>query len=81
MIELPYQWKQTLHDVDVTIPLPKGTKARELIVVFKKKHISAGFKGKEPILEGELCKEIKLEDSTWLIDNGELLIHLGLFTK
>ncbi len=26
-----------------------------------------GLKGKDPIMEGELCKEIKVEESTWTI--------------
>jgi hypothetical protein len=28
--------------------------------------------------EGDLCAAIKEEDSTWIIDNQELLIHLGI---
>ncbi|KAI9206517.1 nuclear movement protein nudC [Polychytrium aggregatum] len=73
---LPYKWRQTLIDVAITIPIPKGTKGRDLSVVIQKKHIKAGLKGAEPILEGELCEAVKVDDSTWLIDNGELAIHL-----
>ncbi|KAG9126523.1 hypothetical protein FRC07_003145 [Ceratobasidium sp. 392] len=74
---LPYRWKQELGDVDVTVPLPKGTRARDLVVKIAKKKLSAGLKGKEPILEGELCKEIKVEESTWTVeDQSSLIIHL-----
>ncbi|KAJ1556036.1 hypothetical protein HK405_008442, partial [Cladochytrium tenue] len=112
---LPYKWRQTLVDVDVTVPIPKGTRARDLDVVLKKTEIKVGFKGKEPIFavrnadsiyyqsktlpwayislakltvflsildvavwfsQGELCKAIKLEDSTWTIEGTELQIHL-----
>ncbi|KAJ3412962.1 hypothetical protein HDV05_008677 [Chytridiales sp. JEL 0842] len=81
---LPYKWRQTLQDVDITLPVPKGTRGRDLNIVMKKKEISVGYKGKEPIfavgvhrdLLGELCKAIKLEDSTWTIENAELCIHL-----
>jgi hypothetical protein len=38
-----------------------------LIVVIQKKKLSVGLKGQEKIMEGELCKEIKLEDSTWTL--------------
>jgi hypothetical protein len=62
---LPYKWTQELGEVDVVVPLPKGTRARDLNVVIQKKKLSVGFKGKENILEGELCKEIKVDDSTW----------------
>lgn len=75
--QLPYKWKQTLQDVDVTIPVPAGTRGKNLDVVIKKKLIKVGLKGQPPILEGELCKDIKVEDSTWTIeDQKEVLVHL-----
>ncbi|KAI9492308.1 HSP20-like chaperone [Zychaea mexicana] len=75
--ELPYKWRQTLQDVDVTIPVPKGTRGRDLQVELKKKHIKVALKGQPAIMEGELCKEIKVDDSTWTIDNQEeVLVHL-----
>lgn len=71
LIALPYKWKQELGEVDITIPVPKGTRARDLVVVIQKKKLSVGLKGKDKIMEGELCKEIKLEESTWTL--GEAL--------
>ncbi|KAI8341667.1 HSP20-like chaperone [Chlamydoabsidia padenii] len=74
---LPYKWRQTLQDVNVTIPVPKGTRGRDLEVVLKKKHIKVALKGQPAILEGELCKDIKLDDSTWSIeDQQQVEIHL-----
>ncbi|CAO3669895.1 unnamed protein product [Umbelopsis vinacea] len=77
---LPYKWKQTLQDVDVTIPVPPGTRGKDLDVVIKKKLIKVGIKGQAPILEGELCKDVKVDDSTWTIeiveDQKEVLVHL-----
>jgi hypothetical protein len=35
--------------VDITVPIPKGTKSRELDIVLKKGELRVGFKGKEPI--------------------------------
>ncbi|KAL7285372.1 nuclear movement protein nudC [Trametes coccinea BRFM310] len=79
---LPYTWTQQLVDVDVTVPVPKGTRARDLNVVIKKKHLTVGLKGKEPILDGELCKEIKVEESTWTVEDQEtVLIHLEKVNK
>ena len=82
MTALPYEWKQTLQDVDLTIPLPQGisidpgTKAKMLDIVFKQNSIKIGLKNAEPIVQGDLCKTIKCDDSTWLIDDGVLLVHL-----
>lgn len=64
---MPYSWTQQLFDVDITVPVPKGTRARDLSVVIQKKKLSVGLKGKEPILTGELCKDIKVDESTWTL--------------
>ena len=64
---LPYKWKQELGEVDITVPVPKGTRARDLVVSIQKKRLSVGLKGKDKIMDGELCKEIKVEESTWTV--------------
>ena len=48
---LPYKWRQSIGDVDVAIPVPKGTRARDLVVEIKKLRIKVGLKGQPPILE------------------------------
>ncbi|CAO3661968.1 unnamed protein product [Rhizopus stolonifer] len=75
--ELPYTWKQTLQDVDISITVPKGTRGRDVIVDIKKNSFKVALKGKEPIVEGALCQSVKVDDSTWTIeDQKEILIHL-----
>lgn len=64
---LPYRWKQELGEVDIYVPVPKGTRGKDLAITIKKNKLSVGLKGKEPIMEGELCKEIKVDESTWTI--------------
>ncbi len=49
------------------VPVPKGTRGKDLSVVIQKKKLSVGLKGKDPIMAGELPYEIKLEDSTWML--------------
>ena len=68
-LALPYKWKQQLSDVDIEVPVPKGTRAKQLDVSIQKKRLSVGLKGQEPIMSGELCKDIKVEDSTWTLGN------------
>lgn len=67
---LPYSWTQELGEVDISIAVPKGTRARDLTVVIAKKKLSIGLNRQEPIMSGELCKEIKVEDSTWTLRMG-----------
>lgn len=64
---LPYSWTQELGELDITVPVPQGTRGADLAVLLQKKKLRLGLKGHEPILEGDLCKEIKVEDSTWTI--------------
>jgi CS domain len=64
---LPYSWKQTLEEVDIVVPVPKGTRARDLVVVIAKTKLNVGLKGKDPIMAGDLCQEIKVEESTWTL--------------
>ncbi|KAI9600584.1 hypothetical protein H4Q26_000371 [Puccinia striiformis f. sp. tritici PST-130] len=72
--KLPFTWKQTLQDLTLNIPVPPGTKARDLVVEIKKTKLKVGLKGKEPILDGTLCKEIKQEESTWTLDQSDVMV-------
>ncbi|CDR98798.1 probable nudC protein [Sporisorium scitamineum] len=67
---LPYTWKQQLDIVEISVPVPQGTKARDLTIELKKRKIKVALKGKDAILEGELAKDIKEEDSTWTIEDA-----------
>ena len=50
-LKIKIRWRQTLQDVDVTIPVPKGTRGRDLQVELKKKHIKVALKGQPAIIE------------------------------
>ncbi|CAL1695652.1 unnamed protein product [Somion occarium] len=79
---LPYRWKQQLEEVDIVVPVPAGTRGKDLNVVLGRKKLSVGLKGKEPIMSGELCQEIKVEESTWTLeDRKEVHIHLEKINK
>ncbi|KAF8243003.1 CS-domain-containing protein, partial [Wilcoxina mikolae CBS 423.85] len=74
---LPYVWKQTIADVDISIPVPAGTRGRDLNVVISSKKLKVGLKGKDPIMEGDLPKSIRADESTWsLEDQKSVEIHL-----
>ncbi|KAF9918646.1 hypothetical protein BX616_007076 [Lobosporangium transversale] len=76
---LPYKWRQTLIDVDISVEVPNGTRGKDLIVEIKKKSLKVGLKGQTPIIEGALFKDVKLDDSTWTLDGREVNIHLEKF--
>lgn len=50
--DLPqYSWTQTLSEVTVSIPVPRGTKARQVAVDIKRSSLLAGLKGQPAVLQ------------------------------
>lgn len=69
-----YNWSQSIKNVDVQVPLPKGTTSKMLQVDIKPKHLKVIIKGqKESIIEGELCEKVKVEDCYWSVEDQESL--------
>ncbi|GAA5945624.1 hypothetical protein JCM1841_002467 [Sporobolomyces salmonicolor] len=74
---LPYRWRQTLSDLTISIPVPSGTRSKQLDIQIKKQFIKVAIKGGETILEGEMPKEVKVDESTWTLDDSrEVTISL-----
>lgn len=53
--------------------LPVGTKSKDLNIVIKSKFLSVALKGKDPIIKGELCEKVKVEDSYWSLEENKFL--------
>ncbi len=72
-----YSWTQNLSEVTVMVPVPPGTKGRDLAVVIGKQRIRVGLKGvSSPIVEGSLSEAIKADDSLWNL-GGWVRFRLG----
>lgn len=71
-----YRWTQTLEEIDLRIPIVTNLKlkSKDIVVEMKKKHLKVGIKGQEPIIDGELEHEIKLEESTWVFENSKTIM-------
>lgn len=71
-----YRWTQTLGEVEIRVPLKVNfsVRPRDVVVTIAKKHLSCGLKGHSPILTGDFPHEVKLEESTWVIEDGKLLL-------
>ncbi|OHF01156.1 CS domain-containing protein [Colletotrichum orchidophilum] len=83
---LPYKWQQTIGDVDITFSVPGNYKSRDLVIDIKKTKISAGVKGQEPIVSGDLSHAILVDDSTWTLASAPdgtktVEIHLDKVNK
>lgn len=71
-----YRWTQTLQDIELRVPLNINFRAkqRDLVVNFTKRHLTCGVKGQPPIIDDDLQHEIKIEESTWVIEDGKSLL-------
>lgn len=65
-----------LFSFQVRMPLNINFRAKQkdLIVNIGKKHLLCGIKGQPPIVDDDFPHEIKLEESTWVIEDGKSLL-------
>jgi hypothetical protein len=76
-VEGKYTWTQTLQEVSVHVPVPKGTKGRDLKVVIKKQGLEITVKGHKfggGEIKGSLCKPIVVDDSFWTLEDNEAVV-------
>ncbi|KAI8115632.1 Nuclear migration protein nudC [Lucilia cuprina] len=46
-------------------------RARDLVVDIQKKTLKVGLKGQEPIINGQLCAEVKVEECLWVLQDSK----------
>ncbi|CAK4086813.1 unnamed protein product [Aphanomyces euteiches] len=72
-----YVWTQTLQEAQVTIPVPQGTVSKQVVVDLRSKTLKVGLKNQPLLIDGELHKKIKVEDSFWTLeDSNRICVYL-----
>ncbi|KAI3471214.1 hypothetical protein Pfo_027877 [Paulownia fortunei] len=64
-----YSWGQSLQEVNITVPVPPGTKSRFISCEIKKNHLKVGLKGQPPVIDGELFQPVKVDDCFWSLED------------
>eukprot|EP00218_Dolichomastix_sp_CCMP3274_P005602 CAMPEP_0170162904 /NCGR_PEP_ID=MMETSP0033_2-20121228/77327_1 /TAXON_ID=195969 /ORGANISM="Dolichomastix tenuilepis, Strain CCMP3274" /LENGTH=320 /DNA_ID=CAMNT_0010400535 /DNA_START=33 /DNA_END=995 /DNA_ORIENTATION=+ len=70
-----YRWSQGEEDCEVSVPLPAGTKAKEVKVVFEARRLRCTVAGEE-VLQGRLYAAVRPDECSWSVAAGELQINL-----
>lgn len=76
-----YEWEQNLEEVNIYIVPPKGIPRNMIDVVIEHKHLKVGLKGNPPFIDEDTGGPIKIKESTWILDEGEININLQKMLK
>jgi len=70
-----YSWEQTLNDVTLQVPVPEGTRARDVVCIITKSRLTLKLRGSEPIIDGdypcdarngkEIWEKVRADECTW----------------
>lgn len=65
----------------VPLAVKFDVRPRDVVIKLEKKHLTVGLKNQPPIIDGELCAEIKKDDSIWIIENKTIVLTFEKINK
>ena len=73
-----YSFTQTLGDLTLNIFIPSHIKGKDLTVDYTQKKLKVLINGQDPIINGELCEKIIVDETLWTIDtiDGQKVVQI-----
>ena len=77
-----YEWEQNLDEVLIYIRPPPGVTASQLQCKITATHLTLGLRGvPKPFIDEDFPHKVKVDESMWTLDDGELEISLQKAAK
>ena len=76
-----YEWTQSEYDVTVSARVPEGTTKFDVSVTLQRDALRVYVKGLGSLVDGVLNRAINLKESTWALDDTELVVVLAKLEK
>ena len=82
-----YEWDQDLNELNLWIQPPDGVTKSHLDITISHQHLRIGLKGEPPhaspppFIDEDTGGEVIVEESFWMLQNGELNINLQKMRK
>ena len=77
-----YEWEQSLEEVLIFIKPPPGITAAQINCKITSTRLTLGLRGADkPFIDEEFPHRVKVDDSMWTLDNGEIEINLQKMAK
>uniref|UniRef100_A0A7S0RNW8 CS domain-containing protein n=1 Tax=Chlamydomonas leiostraca TaxID=1034604 RepID=A0A7S0RNW8_9CHLO len=71
-----YEWDQAYTEVNIYVPVPPGTRAKQLYCDLTPHTLKFGLTPNPPYLQGNLAAPIKVSESFWTLEDGVLHVTL-----
>ena len=78
---LIYEWEQNLNEVLIYITPPPGLNKKMLKIDIANRHLTVGIANSPPYIDEDTGGSVKVSESLWQIDDGEIVINLQKLNK
>ena len=74
--QVRFEWTQYSAEINLSVALPAGTRARDLVVSVQPFEICISLRGYGVVLRGSLHRGVRHRETVWTIEEGQLRLLL-----